>query len=328
MTRGPNVRLEATGGWGSMAHPPWPLITGVTILSACLSCAKAQGKSTGACKSDSDCLSDECSTAGQCICDGDADCPAGEVCAQAGCPPGILCGNPTTCLVAYGGDSGCYSNYLVSGAACPTGTSCNQTDGNCERASPPVLPTCGQSDPSFGYDAGWGPGPAAGGACAACVGCPLGTECVCGVSGLAGGLSCGPGTTDAAAALACFLTGAVGECETFPGDCATNTQCANQAGKPYCSSGGSCVQCLRDEQCPQAGGAEGCLGGACGPCCAGNAECPPDAPLCKKGFCYAQCQADADCAALDAGLPHCCAALCQTGACNAGTPDGGAADGG
>jgi hypothetical protein len=240
-------------------------------------------------------------------------------------PPRILGSrNGPTCISA---DAGCASSSSTcpggfSCVACPAGSACNDSTGICSQNGPPFYPVCGQWDPSGGFDAGTGPGPGQGGSCASCLGCPRGSECVCGASGLIGGVRC----TDAAGAAACFLTGAVGECEVFPGDCATNTQCASTRATPLCSSGGNCVQCLRDSDCRQDAGSQGCFNNQCGACCRSNADCPPDNPWCEKGFCYLQCTVDAECQAFDAGTPHCCAGLCQAGsAC--GTGDGGA-DGG
>lgn len=240
----------------------------------------------------------------------------------ADCAPGFGCAAGSCVFL---GDGGCTANTrAIGGEACPPRTHCDAASGGCVPDGPPVYPTCGQFDPTSGFDAGWGPGPSAGGGCAACIGCPRGTECVCGGSGLLGA-ACGPGNTNAAAALACFFTGAVGDCQIFPGDCATNSQCQSSPGQPYCSPNAACAQCLRDDQCPQDAGAQGCFQGACGPCCTANAQCPPDGPLCIQGFCYAQCAVDADCAALDAG-PFCCGPLCRAEACDAGVPDAG--DGG
>jgi hypothetical protein len=140
-----------------------------------------------------------------------------------------------------------------------------------------------------------------------------------------GGVRCSEG-----GAVACFFTGAAGECETFPGDCATNSQCQGTPLTPLCSPGGNCVECLKDADCRQDAGAQGCFSNQCGPCCGSNADCPSSSPWCEKGFCYTQCKADSDCAIYDAGYTRCCAGLCQQGAeCGAdGGADAGAANDG
>jgi hypothetical protein len=133
--------------------------------------------------------------------------------------------------------------------------------------------------------------------------------------------------SDPAAGIACFFSGAVGECEIFAGDCATNTQCQGLPQTPFCSPGGNCVECLKDIDCRQDAGAQGCFNNLCGRCCGSNTDCPPAAPWCEKGFCYQQCATASDCVVFDAGYTLCCQGLCQSGsACPA---DAGAAqDGG
>jgi hypothetical protein len=173
---------------------------------------------------------------------------------------------------------------------CPMGTQCDD-NGTCVSTAPAPLPVCGSTDPSNGYDAGSGPGPQSGATCAECVGCPRGSECVCGVAGVR--------CANAGADLACFVTGAIGTCQVFPGDCATNDQCRSTPATPVCSPDGNCVECLRDSDCRQDGGLQGCVQRRCGPCCRMNADCPVGS-MCASGFCYA-CDGDAGCNKGDGG---------------------------
>src|SRR6185437_7931108 len=112
--------------------------------------------------------------------------------------------------------------------------------------------------------------------------CPRGSECLCGASGVVGGLRC----QDLGSGAACFLTGAGGTCQVFPGDCASNAQCEGTPATPVCSQGGECVACVRDSDCGQDAGPRGCVQNQCVRCCASDDECPATA-VCTNGFCYA-----------------------------------------
>ena len=270
-------------------------------LLLCAACSPALNHSLGngqSCSADGQCRSNHCYQ-GDCVgCRDNGDCAADQVC---GVGRILTSANGPTCISA---DAGCSSSPSAcppggfTCVACPTGQQCNDSDGTCQ--GPGAPPVCGMWDPSGGYDAGTGPGPMdVGQACLSCAGCALGSECLCGGSGLIGGVRC----QNAAAAIACFATGAVGQCQIFPGDCATNSQCSGAT--PLCNSGGTCVQCLKDADCPQTPGAQGCFSGTCGACCRTNADCGPDTPQCISGFCY-PCQTDGGCqtdAGQDAGAP-------------------------
>jgi hypothetical protein len=273
--------------------------TSLMVAFSVAACPSTPAHSRGngeSCSADGDCESNHCSQ-GECVgCVTASDCDPGFVCSY----PSRILGpsNTPSCIAA---DAGCASSpsrcpgggfYCT---ACPDGYACNDSTGVCYSTTP-TLPVCGSSNPVGLYDAGWGPGPNLNGAtCFDCLGCPLGSECVCDVAGLAGVRCNNPG-----AAAACFLGGGVGTCQVFPGDCATNTQCTSTPATPLCSAYGNCVQCMEDADCSQDAGAQGCVSNKCGPCCRSDTDCPGDAPLCESGFCYV-CQADAGCPT-DAGL--------------------------
>jgi hypothetical protein len=259
-------------------------------------------------------------------CDEDLQCESGH-CAESYCSPCAVdsdcstdqrCGRTARYVGAPGGpycvhiDAGCAStpSKCPEGFTCSTcdaGFACHDTTGECYSTATPPPPMCGSADSSRGYDAGWGPGPnTSGSTCYTCIGCPFGSTCVCGATGLVGGLAC----TNAGAALACFATGGVGTCRVFPGDCASNAQCVDAGTERLCNSEGHCAQCLRDTDCPQPtdGGAAGCIQGKCYGCCTQDTQCPGSAPTCVNGFCYA-------CSSYDGGR------------CNPSVSDGGS-DGG
>lgn len=240
-------------------------------------------KNGDSCREDAWCKSGHC-VEGECKnCGVNADCGAYAVCAN-----GSRFLGPSGGPFCFTADAGCASASAkcpdgFECHACDAGFACNDSTGECYSTAPPPPPICGQADLSNGYDAGTGPGPdVSGKVCDSCIGCPLGSSCVCGISGQVGGLRCQ--YSDPGAALACFVTGGVGTCQIFPGDCATNSQCSGST--PFCNQRGSCVACLRDVDCPQEdGGAHGCINGTCSPCCTADVQCG-SGHHCTMGFCY------------------------------------------
>jgi hypothetical protein len=282
-------------------------LVALVVAAACgpvLDHSKENGEQ---CEANGQCISDRC-VEGICAqCAASADCTGDTLC---GHHPRYSQGGPAYCISA---DAGCSSSpescpdaggfYCTT---CPTGFRCQDTTGSCYDARPPPPPVCGESELGRKHDAGWGPGPdVSGKSCYSCIGCPFGSSCVCGASGLVGGVRCdGLGS-----GLACFVTGGIGSCRIFPGDCASNAQCTNTPATPICSREGRCVACQRDVDCPGSadGGAQGCINNSCYSCCGSTSDCPRSAPQCLQGFCYA-------CDAYDGG-------------CDGGT-DGGSSDGG
>jgi hypothetical protein len=302
-------------------------LTVLGFLATCGPIRKDPQKNGEGCSDAVECVSNHC-VGGYCSqCEADSDCGEGNKCGRyprvVGPPGGPYC---------VSRDAGCASTpdqcpegFSCTGCDAGAGYACHDTTGECYSFKAPPPPQCGQYDESRGFDAGnTGPPPdVSGSTCYTCVGCPRGSSCVCGASGLVGGLRC----DDVGTALACFATGGVGSCRIFPDDCNSNAQCTGT--NKLCNKDGRCTQCLRDADCPLLvdGGATGCIQGKCYGCCTSDSQCPASGPTCVKGFCYA-------CSAYDGGRcgpppgPDGGNDGGSDGGSDGGNADGGSSDGG
>ncbi len=268
-----------------------------------------------------------CAVTGDCVtCRSDADCASSLAGTHCDTRPGALanfglcvecvvpsqCGSGTACdpssdnCVPAGSDANCAASAEVydpeSGAcvACLTSADCNG------QLCDPVALSCVDCLQPSDCPAG-SPGCYQGvcGQCNVSSDCPGSEVCTNGLCGCATDQACPAATPN------CVLDGGPGVC-----GCTANASCtgANEVCDSSQGLAGACVL-----SCSAPGGVclantdtgEGVCDTTSGLCvqCLTNAQCTDVlSPFCVSGNC-AECNADADCAALDAGTPYCSQAL-------------------
>lgn len=268
-----------------------------------------------------------CATTGDCVqCLSDADCASAQSGTHCDTRPGSLtnfglcvecvvssqCGSGMSCdpagdnCVPAGSEANCAANSEIYD---PTSGACvdclTSTDCDAQLCDPVTLSCVDCLQPSDCPAAAPGCYQGVCGQCNISSDCPGSETCDNGACGCATDQACptatpncildgGPGVCGCAATASCTGTneicdpsqGAAGacvlSCNAPGGVCLADTD----TGEGFCdTSSGLCVQCLTASQCTD-----------------------PDSPLCVSGNC-AQCGADTDCAALDAGMPYCSLSL-------------------
>lgn len=74
--------------------------------------------------------------------------------------------------------------------------------------------------------------------------------------------------------------------------CLDNSHCTSEPSRPYCGTGGACVQCLESTDCASNAKGHRCNNGFCD--CGSPADCPAD-NLCADGSCIPKCLSDDNC---------------------------------